>query len=87
MFGIYSRVRRGLDRWFRASVPSNLVAPMSIGAQSRAPELAPLPVSEPAAVEEYWMCITALADRNRFGRSRALFGCLASFARSASDFI
>ena len=59
MFGIYSRVRRGLDRWFRASVPSNLVAPMSIGAQSRAPELAPLPVSEPAAVEEYWMCITA----------------------------
>jgi SAM-dependent methyltransferase len=52
MFGIYSRVRRGLDRWFGASVPSNLVAPMSI--ESQGSELAAVPVCEPAAVEEYW---------------------------------
>jgi SAM-dependent methyltransferase len=37
---------------FGASVPSNLVASMSI--ESQASERAAVPVSEPAAVEEYW---------------------------------
>jgi SAM-dependent methyltransferase len=54
MFGIYSRVRRGLNWRFRASIRSNPVAPMSTGRQSHASEPTAILLSEPAVVEDYW---------------------------------